>query len=176
MLIHLKKSAEQEMTKPVTFPCDEKYLSDMCRHLGIEIITTPNSYIDEVIYDLDMNNILRGMQCNVDELNFLAKRLDSFDSNEKTTFYSSAVATKAETMKELINLTFNTHCYSVVSDFSSLEQLGKDLYLNAKGGATREEIRELDGMEYMSKLIRNNPNPIITPCGVVYQNGNQPQL
>ncbi len=36
-------------------------------------------------------------------------------------------------MDDLINLTFNMHCYSLVNNFSDLDKLGKDLYLTEKG-------------------------------------------
>lgn len=44
---------------------------------------------------------------NLDQLNFLLKRLDSFDQKELSTFYAAAYAEKAKTMTELINLSFN---------------------------------------------------------------------
>ena len=176
MLIDLKRIDRKE-EEPIifNFPCDDNYISNLYRQLGIEISTAPNCYIDGVTYDLDMNNILKGKQCNIDELNFLFKKMDSFDLKEREIFLASTFAESPNTVAELINLSFNTHCYSLVSDFSNLEAVGKDLYLSEKQAVAAKELDELDGESYAMEVIKNNPNPIITPYGVLYKNSNEPE-
>ncbi len=70
----------------------------------------PTVILMELVYDSDMNEILKGKQCNIDEVNFLFKRMDSFDTKERKVFSASAFAENPETIVELINLSFNTHC------------------------------------------------------------------
>src|SRR5699024_533394 len=114
---------------------------------------------EEVVNVPDMNEVLKGKECNVDELNFLFKRMDSFDTKERKKFLASAFAKKPKTIAELINLTFNIHCYSLVSDFNNLETVGKDLYLSEKQGVATKELDELDGESYAMDVIKSNPNP-----------------
>ena len=64
------------------FPYDESEVSNVYNQLELETSTAPNCYIEEVVYDLDMNEILKGKECNIDELNFLFKRMDSFDAKD----------------------------------------------------------------------------------------------
>ena len=46
-------------------------------------------------------------------------------------------------MTELINLSFNMHCYSLVSDFNNLERWEKT-HINGEASSTKE-LDELDG-------------------------------
>ncbi len=71
--------------------------------------------------------ILVDKNVNIDELNYLMKRLDSFDSREMEKFYAAAFGERLERIDDLINLTFNIHCYSLVNNFSDLDKLGRDL-------------------------------------------------
>jgi len=101
--------------------------------------------------------------------------MDSFDTKERKVFFASAFAENTETIAELINLSFNTHCYSLVSDFNNLETVGKNLYLSEKQAVATRELEELDGGSFAIEVIKNNPNSRITPYGVLYKNSNEPE-
>ena len=76
-------------------------------------------------------------------------------------------------MTDLINLTFCCQQATVITDFSDLEQIGRDHYMNLHGGCvSMEELEELDGMETALLLISENEGTV-TPYGVVYDNGMQ---
>lgn len=77
-------------------------------------------------------------------------------------------------MAELINLSFNMHCYSLVTQFSDINKVGKDLYLSERQAVASKEFDELDGEAYAMEVIKSNPYPRITPYGVLYKNNNQP--
>lgn len=115
------------------------------------------------------------MICNVDKLNYFIKRMESFDTNEEKQFYAATVLEKPETMRELINLTFNTHCYNLISDFHDLESVGRQLYFNENLVVLIEELEKLDGKAYVMEAMKQNPNPLVTPYGMVYHNSNEPQ-
>jgi hypothetical protein len=176
MLIRLKRiDRKEDESIMFNFPYEESEISNVYNQLELETSTVPNCYIEEVVYDLDMNEILKGKECNIDELNFLFKRMDSFDAKERKLFFGSAFAENTETIAELINLSFNTHCYSLVSDFNNLETVGKDLYLSEKQAVAVKELEELDGESFAMEVIKNNPNSRITPYGVLYKNSNEPE-
>jgi hypothetical protein len=159
----------------VWFPCEEEKLSKVCSDVGIRISKGMNCFTVGS-NDKDFNGIIKDNYCNVDELNFLTKRLDSLDTREKLTFYASVIATGADTMEDLINLTYNTHCYSVISDFSKLYEVGKYVYLNEAGGSTVKEMEELDGKAIVEDLMKYSPMKAVTAYGVVYQNRNEPEI
>lgn len=157
----------------LTFPSKEKELQILCDSLGVANTAKTEIKIGAVHNDERLSALLSDKTVNLDELNFLMKRLDSFDQNEFATFYATAYAQKAETMTELINLSFNTHCYSIVADFSDLNAVGRQMYLTEQIGVSTEELQSLDGRDYFEKMIAENPNPMITPYGVVYRNNNE---
>ncbi|MBU5426975.1 antirestriction protein ArdA [Tissierella pigra] len=175
MNITIKKSnGENEKTRAVWFPIEEENLYKICSEIGIEMTTASNCYIENSM-DRNFLEILYNKNCNIDELNYLMKRLDGFSQKEIERFYAVSFSESPKTMAELINLSFNLHCYSLVSDFNNLEKVGKDLYLTEKQAVSTKELDELDGESYAMDVIKNNPNPIITPYGVLYKNSNVPE-
>ena len=108
---------------------------------------------------------------NVEELNYLAKRLDSFDTCEAAQFQAMAHKLELFELKDLINLTFCCQQATVITDFSDLAAIGRDHYMNLHGGsASVEELNALDGKGAARQLIENGGGTI-TPYGVVYDNG-----
>ena len=108
---------------------------------------------------------------NVEELNYLAKRLDSFDTGEAAQFQAMAHKLELFELKDLINLTFCCQQATVITDFSDLAAIGRDHYMNLHGGsASVVELNKLDVEETARQLIENGSGTI-TPYGVVYDNG-----
>ena len=108
---------------------------------------------------------------NVEELNYLAKRLDSFDTGEAAQFQAMAHKLELFELKDLINLTFCCQQATVITDFSDLSAVGRNHYMNLHGGCAKtEELDALDGEKTARQLIENG-NGAVTPYGVVYDNG-----
>ena len=108
---------------------------------------------------------------NVEELNYLAKRLDSFDVGEAAQFQAMAHKLELSELKDLINLTFCCQETTVITDFSDLAAVGREHYMNLHGGcATVAELEVLDGEETARQLIEGSSGTV-TPYGVVYDNG-----
>lgn len=100
---------------------------------------------------------LEGHRINVDELDYLVKRLDSFSDGELAQFQGMAAKMGLSDMTDLINLTFCCQQATVITDFSDLEQIGRDHYMNLHGGCvSTEELEELDSMETALLLISEN--------------------
>ena len=108
---------------------------------------------------------------NVEELNYLAKRLDSFDTSEAAQFQAMAHKLELFELKDLINLTFCCQQATVITDFSDLAAIGRDHYMNLHGGsASVDELNKLDGKGTARQLIESGSGTV-TPYGVVYDNG-----
>ena len=108
---------------------------------------------------------------NMEELNYLAKRLDSFDTGEAAQFQATAHKLELFELKDLINLTFCCQQATVITDFSDLAAIGRDHYMNLHGGsASVDELNALDGKGTARQLIENGGGTI-TPYGMVYGNG-----
>ena len=108
---------------------------------------------------------------NVEELNYLAKLLDSFDTGEAAQFQAMAHKLELFELKDLINLTFCCQQVTVITSFSDLAAIGRDHYMNLHGGcASVDALNALDGKE-MARLLIESGNGTVTPYGVVYDNG-----
>ena len=108
---------------------------------------------------------------NVEELNYLAKRLDGFDAGEAAQFQAMAHKLELFELKDLINLTFCCQQATVITDFSDISAVGRDHYMNLHGGcASVDELNALDGKGAARQLIESGSGTI-TPYGVVYDNG-----
>lgn len=108
---------------------------------------------------------------NVEELNYLAKRLDSFDTSEAAQFQAMAHKLELFELKDLINLTFCCQQATVITDFSDLAAIGRDHYMNLHGGsASVDGLNKLDGKGTARQLIESGSGTV-TPYGVVYDNG-----
>ena len=93
---------------------------------------------------------------NVEELNYLAKRLDSFDTGEAAQFQAMAHKLDLFELKDLINLTFCCQQATVITDFSDLAAIGRDHYMNLHGGsASVDELNALDGKKTARQLIES---------------------
>ena len=108
---------------------------------------------------------------NLDELDYLAKRLASFDVGEAAQFQAMSHKLELFELKDLINLTFCCQKATVINNFSDLEAIGRDHYMNLHGGcASTQELEDLDGAETARLLIDSGAGEV-TPYGVVYDNG-----
>lgn len=115
--------------------------------------------------------ITENLCVNLDELDYLAKRLESFDVGEAAQFQAMASKLELFELKDLINLTFCCQQATVITDFSDLEQIGREHYMNLHGGgASVQELEDLDGTETAILLI-DGGGGTITRYGVVYDNG-----
>ena len=127
--------------------------------------------VEEITGGYPVLKRLEGQSVNMDELDYLAKRLDSFWGDEGSQFQAMAEKLNLTDITDFINLTFCCQQATVITDFSNLEQIGKDHYMNLNGGCARtEELENLDGEETARLLIDSGAGGV-TPYGVVYDNG-----
>ncbi len=107
---------------------------------------------------------------NLDELDYLAKRLDNIDE-KATTFQGAAAAEGITSIQDFINLTFCYKQVSVVRDFRDLENIGRDHIITTQGrGSSDEAWAAMDFHAVAMDLLQNGDGKI-TPYGVVYSNG-----
>ena len=113
---------------------------------------------------------LCGKTINVEELDYLAKRLDSFDVNEAAQYQGTVFEHDLQDMTDLINQTFCCQQATVITDFSNLEEVGKEHYLTLRGGSCpMEDFKQIDGVE-TAMLLLDSGEGKVTPYGVVYDN------
>ncbi|MBR0277295.1 MAG: hypothetical protein IJQ50_02390 [Clostridia bacterium] len=154
----------------IEFPCDEQYLyaklSEL--HVSDEEKITPKLFVKEVM-DFDELKCIEESFIDLDELNYFAKRLDSFDGKELVKTRAAMALEELKTMPDLINLTFNSHYYTLIQDMSSPERIGKQHYMTRNGGASEKELSEIDFARIGKKLITSGQAKL-TPYGLLVVN------
>ena len=113
---------------------------------------------------------MTGTMANIDELDWLAREMESFDRYELLQFNAAVERFGLSAADELIDLSFCAREVTVVSDFNDLELVGKRHYLTVHGACDSEELENLDGKETALALISGQPG-YVTRYGVVYDNG-----
>ena len=158
----------------IPFPIPRDQYDDTIKMLEALDIGDPlarDCTVEEIVGSVPSLKCLEGRKINVDELDYLAKRLDSFIDSELAQFQGMACKLDLTDIKDFINLTFCCQQATVITDFSDLEAIGRDHYMNLHGGsALVEELEQLDGTETALLLIADTP-ATVTPYGVVYDNG-----
>lgn len=154
----------------IEFPCDESYLYAKLAELHVpdEEKVSPKLFVEEVM-DFDEIKCLEENFVDLDELNYFAKRLDSFDSKGVMKFKSAISLGWLTTMPDLINLTFNEQYYTLIQDMSSPERIGKQHYLTRNGGISEREILEIDFKKIGKDLIKSSQAKL-TAYGLIVVN------
>lgn len=114
----------------IPFPLAQDQYDDcveLLEKLGIGDVVERDCKVEEIQDGLPILKRLEKVAVNIDELDYLAKRLDSFDYIEAAQFQAMAVKTGVFDMKDLINLTFCCQQSTVITDFSDLEATLKDM-------------------------------------------------
>ena len=159
-------------TIPFPIPHDQyAYCIELLEALEIGDAVKADCKVEEIDSFFSVLKRTEMLTVNVEELNYLAKRLDSFDTGEAAQFQAMAHKLELFELKDLINLTFCCQQATVITDFSDLTAIGRDHYMNLHGGsASVDELNKLDGEETARRLIESGGGTI-TPYGVVYDNG-----
>ena len=169
-----RKQVYKDIALPIPIKASEYgHCMDLLSSLGIGDALSKDCQVEELTRAYPTLRCLEGCKVNIDELDYLAKRLDGFDAVEISQFQAMADKLKLTDMKDLINLTFSCQQATIIADFSDLESIGRAYYMNTHGGcASAEELENLDGEETAILLIEDNEGTV-TRYGVVYDNGMQ---
>lgn len=170
-----RNDAPSYRTATIEFPAIEGDLQKMLDGIGVGITTEKNCIVDQITGDDGALQQFTDQCVNADEVQYLAKRLDSFDKKEMQTFRAAAFTEQLTEVKDLINLTFNLHCHCLVSDFSDTAAIGQNYEFSRLMTMSMEEM-ERTNFEEIGRRLVGEKKGAITPYGVLYATGNQPEL
>ena len=151
----------------LTFPCREREIADalIALHSGNEL--TKGVFVSQMIEPEELN-VLENQFVDLDELNYLAKRMQSFFGEvEFSQFYEALKHEGFTEMKDIINLTFNMNRYPLIQDISDVAKIGRE-YLFVTQGAL--PTGDLDNPRYAEKgreLIQSGKG-IFTEHGMLF--------
>lgn len=150
----------------IDFPCDEAHLIAKLSVLGVEDKLDTRQYVIDT--DCDYLKRFETDFVDMDELNFLAKSLDSFIKEEQDIFEALVEVKKAETVAELINLTYNIHNYTLIQDMSSMEKIGEKHFKDVHLAWLPEEFKKADFAKIGKELIESG-NGMTTNKGLLFE-------
>lgn len=118
----------------VRFPISESELFAKLAeiHAVVGRNTAQSVYVSEVYWPEEFS-ALKNWYVNLDELNYLARRMESFDTLEYDQFLIGITKLDSREVKDLINLTFNLNRFTLCQDVSSYGKIGRAYVLNTEG-------------------------------------------
>lgn len=161
-----------QIAADITFPCSEKDLSKALEKIDAADIYPPVLTVREVVFPDELTE-LEGQDIDLDELNFLAKFMDSFDAKEETRFFAAAACEGFSTPKELINLGMNLSRYSLIGDISDVSKIGWTYMLETKGALPASD-RENPKYAEIGRQLMSSGKGIYTDHGLLFIDENQP--
>lgn len=116
------------------FPINENDLyAKLAEIHAIEGKDAPQSAFVTEVYWPEEFSMLKDHFANLDELNYLAKRMESFDYHEYDQFLIGITKLETPTEKDLINLTFNLDHFTLCKDVSSYGKISREYVMNTEG-------------------------------------------
>lgn len=149
---------------------DYDEMMNMMEQLEIGNAVASDCYIESINSWYTSLKCLEGKTVNFDELDYLAKRLESYNEYEAAQFQSVVALRKADSLPELINLTFSSQQATVVTNFSDLKEVGRDHIMTRNGGMMSREEAESTDFERVARELIGSGKGVVTPYGVVYDN------
>ena len=152
-----------QVTIPFPIPVDQYDKTiEMLQAIDLGFSVNRDCKVDEIDSRYFVLDSIKGTLVNIDQLDYLAKRLDGFCSGEVSQFQAMAHKLGLNDITDFINLTYCCQRTTVITDFSDLEQIGKNHAITMNGGAMpMNQYQAVDGRKESGVSVppcRGTPN------------------
>ena len=154
------------------FPCTEKEMNAALERIHAEDVTPLEFYVSEVIFPEELG-CLQDRFVDLDEVNFLAKRMDSFFGDEEYQFYEAMKLEGFDTLPDLINLSFNLNRYPLIRDIGDMGKIGREYLLTVNGCLPADDADDPKYAEFGRELIRSGKG-VFTEHGLLFVDEDTP--
>ena len=154
------------------FPCTENEMNAALERIHVEDVTPLELYVSEVIFPEELG-CLQDRFVNLDEVNFLGKRMDSFFGDEEYQFYEAMKLEDFNTLPDLINLSFNLNRYPLIQDISDMGKIGREYLLTVKGCLPADDEDDPKYAKLGRELIQFGKG-VFTEHGLLFADENTP--
>lgn len=154
------------------FPCKETEMSAALERIHAEDVTPLELYVSGVVFPEELN-FLQDRFVNLDEVNFLGKRMDGFFGDEEYQFYEAMKSEGFDTLPDLINLSFNLNRYPLIRDISDMGKIGREYLLTVKGCLPADDEDDPKYAEFGREMIQSGKG-VFTEHGLLFVNENTP--
>lgn len=149
----------------VKFPCTESEYQAACRELELN---DNYAFVRDVVEPKALA-LKKDTFVNLDEINYLAKRMDGFDQKELLSFFAAIETGDYVSTKDLINLTFNLNCYTLIRDVSNLKSVGRNYVLCREVAISADELEKAD-LEKIGRELLSSGKGVPTKYGLLFRN------
>ena len=153
------------VSNSVIFPCSEAEYQAACKALALK---DNYAFVRDVVEPKALA-FKKDTFVNLDEINYLAKRMDSFDQKEQFVFFAAVEAGDYVSTKDLINLTFNQTCYTLIRDVSNLKSVGRNYVLCSEIAISADELEKMD-LEKIGRELLSTGKGLPTNYGLLFRN------
>ena len=151
----------------VQFPISEnKLYAKLAEIHAIEGKYAPQSAFVTEVYRPEEFSMLKDRFANLDELNYLGKRMESFDTLEYDQFLIGISKPDSKEVKDLINLTFNLNHFTLCQDVSNYGKIGREYELKTEGAVPVHDEDDPKyaaiGKDLIDRGLRRSRNEVLS--------------
>ena len=150
----------------IDFPVSDEMLDTTLREAEMPTDTTLPFFVEDIHYPVELSS-LNCEYINLDELNYLAKRLDSFSDDEIEQFYAAVEHKKAKGLRSMINISYNLDKFTIIKDISNMTKVGRAYTLNTEGSVPVDTRYDEKFAEIGRKLLGSGRG-VFTEYGLLF--------
>ena len=168
--LNIKKDREHI---DIRFPCSEKVITDALKKIGVNDELDTKQTVSEVV-DFECLSLLEGQEVDLDEINYLAKRLDSLTKPEVDKFIVVSQMEGLDEPKDLINLTYNLNRYTLIQNIGDMTAVGRTHTLTREMAIPADNSRDAEYAKIGKELIESGKGKW-TEKGLLFFNDDIPE-
>ena len=150
----------------IDFPVSDEMLNVILENSEMPTDTTLPFLVEDIHYPIELS-ALNARNVNLDELNFLARRLDSFTEEEIEQFFAATEHENAQSLKNMINLTYNLDKFTLIKNVGDMTKVGRDYTLNTEGCVPADSRYDVKYAEIGRKLLASGRG-VFTERGLLF--------
>ena len=150
----------------IDFPVSDEMLNVILENSEMPTDTTLPFLVEDIHYPIELS-ALNAQNVNLDELNFLARRLDSFTEEEIEQFFAATEHENAQSLKDMINLTYNLDKFTLIKNVGDMTKVGRDYTLNTEGCVPADSRYDAKYAEIGRKLLASGRG-VFTERGLLF--------
>lgn len=155
----------------LSFPTTTQRVQEALHYIGVDGLRYEEIICGEFSSDLPMLEGRLDEYPNLDEINYLASRLQALSPEEREKFSSAIVhGESAGDIQQLINLTYNMDCYELLPGIEDEEDYGRFLIGEGKDAPVPENLIDYFDFEAYGRDTAINEGGVFTPNGYIYNN------
>lgn len=155
----------------LSFPTTTQRVQEALRYIGVDGLRYEEIICGDFSSDIPMLERCFDEFSDLDEINYLASRLQVLSPEEREKFSAAIVhGESAGDIQRLINLTYNTGCYDLLPGIDDEEAYGRFLIENNGNIHLPESLIDYFDYEAYGEDTAINEGGVFTPYGYIFNN------